>query len=158
MFNIHIPRYERIWLSIGGITLVIFLVLFGIMAFSMSLNPPGHMKIIDPQSVDQTPPFDIPGVRAVGENEYRIVMVASLFMFQPSPINIPAGAKVHFLVTSRDVVHGLEIPGTNVNMMVIPGHVTEYTYTFKQPGQYLILCNEYCGTGHQIMMGQINIE
>lgn len=158
MFNIHIPRYERIWLIVGSATLVIFLGLFGFMAVGMNLNPPGHMMTIDPQAVTVTPPFNNLGVRKLGLDDYEVTMIAQMFMFQPDTINVPTGAEIRFQVTSPDVVHGLEIPGTNVNMMVIPGHITEFVYTFKEPGEYLIVCNEYCGMGHQIMMGKVNVQ
>ena len=158
LFNIHIPRYERIWLAVGTITLVIFLALFGFLAVSTGLNPPGHMKTIDPNAVFSTAPFQHPGVQQIGPNEYNVTLISSVFMFQPDTINIPAGAKIHFQVTSPDVVHGILIPRTNVNMMVLPGHITEYTYTFKEPGAYLLLCNEYCGTGHHYMMGILNVQ
>lgn len=158
MFNIDIPRYERIWLIAGGVTLVIFLTLFGFMGVSMGLNPPGHMETIDPQAVFTTPPFDNPGVRSVGENEYEVIMVAQLFAFQPGVVTLPVGAKIHFKVTSPDVVHGMSIPSTNVNMMVIPGHITQSTYSFDQPGEYLVVCNAYCGVAHHLMMGRIVVE
>lgn len=158
MFNIHIPRYERIWLAVGIVTLAIFLVLFGVMGVSLGLNPPGHTHTIDPKAVMDTPPFNHPGIKETAPGEYDISIVSQLFAFQPGTMVVPQGAKVRFQVTSSDVVHGLLIPGTNVNMMVVPGHVTEYTYTFDKPGDYLIVCSEYCGSGHQLMMGQIIVE
>ena len=158
MFNIHIPRYERIWLIIGGLTLAVFLVLFAVLALSMGLNPPGHHMTIDPQAVLSTAPFDNPGIQQIGFGEYNVSIVARVFMFQPDTIQVPAGSKVHFQVTSPDVVHGLLIAGTNVNMMIVPGHITQFTYTFKKPGDYLIVCNEYCGAGHQFMMGRIRVQ
>jgi len=158
MFHLHIPRYERIWLIAGGVTLILFLVLFAILGLTMGLNPPGHMKTIDPAAVSTTAPFDNPGIREIGPNEYEAAIISQVFMFQPGTITIPRGSKVHFQVTSPDVVHGLEIAGTNVNMMVLPGHITQYTHTFKEPGDYVIVCNEYCGVGHHLMVGRVIVE
>lgn len=155
---INIPRYEKIWLVLGLISLVIFLSLTGFMAVALDHKPPSSTSTIDPQAVSTTAPFDNPGIRQIGPNEYEAVIVARIFAFQPSEMRIPAGAKVHFKVTTPDVVHGLEIPYTNVNMMVVPGHIAEYTYTFKDTGDYLILCNEYCGTGHHLMVSRIIVE
>ena len=61
-------------------------------------------------------------------------------------------------MTSPDVVHGFSIPETGVNTMVIPGWVSTVTQTFKRPGTYILVCNEYCGTGHQLMAGQIEVK
>jgi cytochrome c oxidase subunit 2 len=116
------------------------------------------METIDPQKVDQTPPFDQPGVKQIGENEYEVVMVLQAFGFNPNKIELPAGSTVHFTLTSKDVVHGFEIAGTNANAMVMPGYVQKITQTFDKPGEYLILCNEYCGAGHQLMATTITIK
>ena len=35
--------------------------------------------------------------------------------------------------------------------MVIPGYVSEFTTVFERPGEYLIVCNEYCGLSHHVM-------
>lgn len=42
-------------------------------------------------------------------------------------------------------------------MMVTPGHVNSMTYTFNEKGSYLILCNEYCGTGHHFMSTNLEV-
>lgn len=159
MLGMDLPRYEKIWIWFGVATLTAFLLITGIMAFSMDLHPAaGHMKTVAPEQVRSTPPFDKPGVYPLGGNEYQAVILAQVFSFLPSETVVPAGATIRFQVTSPDVVHGIAIPGTNVNMMVVPGHITEFTYTFKKPGEYLMLCNEYCGAGHQIMMGKLTVK
>ncbi|WP_346773940.1 cytochrome c oxidase subunit II [Brevibacillus sp. SYP-B805] len=93
-----------------------------------------------------------------GPNTYKATMVAQMFSFVPNELSIPVGSTVHFELTSPDVVHGLFIPNTNVNIMVIPGHITEFTYTFHSKGDYLILCHEYCGAGHHLMMGRLLVQ
>jgi cytochrome c oxidase subunit 2 len=116
------------------------------------------MRTLAPELVDTTAPFNTPGLVKIGDNEYRATVVSRIWTFQPNNLTIPKGATVHFEVTSPDVVHGLYIPGTNVNIMALPGHITEFTYTFKKPGDYLVLCHEYCGTGHQNMMGKVTVQ
>jgi cytochrome c oxidase subunit 2 len=148
----HIHRLEKIWLTFGFSMLAVFLIVLGIMAFSMGLTTPGsHRHAIDPAKVTETAPFDKPILKKVGNNEYEAIMTAFAYGYAPTTLEVPAGATVHFTITSSDVVHGFEIPGTNVNMMVLPGEVNHISHTFKKAGEYLILCNEYCGTGHEFM-------
>ena len=71
---------------------------------------------------------------------------------------VTAGRRVTFRVTSPDVIHGLEIVGTNANAMVIPGYVSEFSVTFPKPGEYLMVCHEYCGTLHHEMQGVVIVE
>lgn len=154
----HVHRYEKWWLLFGGGMLLVFIAVIAVNAFAMGMAPPSHMETIDPAKVDQTPPFDKPGLKKIGDNEYELVMTSFVFAFQPNMVEIPKGAKVHFKVTSKDVVHGFQIAGTNVNVMVVPGHISTVTHTFDTAGTYLILCNEYCGAGHHVMAAQIVVK
>lgn len=153
----HIHRYERIWLTLGAMILFAFFVILGVYGFIGGFTPPSHMETVDAQTVRTTPPFDKPGLYKVGENEYEAVMLGYSFGFMPNELQVPKGATVHFIVTTPDVVHGMFIPNTNVNMMLIPGHVNRYTHTFDKPGEYLILCHEYCGVGHQAMFATLTV-
>jgi cytochrome c oxidase subunit 2 len=148
----HLHRLEKIWLSIGMAMLAVFLIVLGTMAFSMGMGTPSeHRHTVDPTQVAKTPPFDQPGIRPIGDNHYEAVLVAYAFGYDPQKLEVPVGATVDFTVTSTDVVHGFEIVGTNVNMMIEPGEVSHVRHTFDKPGTYLILCNEYCGAGHEYM-------
>ncbi|MEH7385841.1 cytochrome c oxidase subunit II [Bacillus sp. JJ1521] len=149
---------EKIWLALSFGMIVVFMLVTGYQTFALEMGPPSHMETIDPQKVDETAPFDKPGVYQIGENEYEVVMTLEVFAFNPGNIEIPAGAKVHFIMTSKDVVHGFEVAGTNLNAMVMPGHIQKITQTFDEPGEYLVLCNEYCGAGHQLMATTITVK
>lgn len=155
----HLHRLEKIWLFIGVGMLAIFLIVLGTMAFSMGIaTPNGHHHAIDPTEVSTTAPFDKPAIKKVGDNHYESVMVAYAFGYDPQMLEVPVGSTVDFKVTSSDVVHGFSIVGTNVNVMVVPGEVSSVSHTFDKPGEYLILCNEYCGTGHEYMKTTIVVK
>ncbi|MBP1990784.1 cytochrome c oxidase subunit II [Paenibacillus eucommiae] len=152
----HIHRLEKIWLALGMGALLLFLGILGVSAFAMGISPPsGHHHMIDPAKVNETAPFDKPGMKQVADKEYEAVMIAYAFGYDAETMEVPAGSTVHFTVTSSDVVHGLAIPGTNVNLMIVPGEVSQLSYKFTKPGTYLILCNEYCGGGHEYMQAKI---
>ncbi|MDQ0254811.1 cytochrome c oxidase subunit 2 [Evansella vedderi] len=149
---------EKIWL-IASFGVIIGMMLFtGYQTFVLGMGPPSGMETIDPQKVDVTAPFDEPGVYEIGENEYEVVMTLQLFSFTPNNIEIPAGSTVHFTMTSKDVTHGIQVAGTNINAMVMPGHIQRITQKFDETGEYLVLCNEYCGTGHQFMATTITVK
>lgn len=157
--NMH--KYEKIWLTLGTGTLLIFLIVIGISAFYMGNQPPSCAVTLDPALVDEQEPFDEPGLVEIGDNEYQFTVVAESFNFDVGEddkvVEIPKGATVHFNVTTKDVIHGFEIAGTNVNMMLEPGYISTYTNTFKEEGTYTLLCNEYCGTGHHMMHATIEV-
>ena len=154
----HIHRYERWWMTFGLAMLALFLALILFAAFADNINPPSGLQTIDPAKVASTPPFDHPGLRRLPDGSYEAYYVAQIFQFDPPTLTVPAGSKVTFYVTSPDVVHGFEIAQTDVDMMVIPGWVNTATHTFRTPGTYLLICNEYCGIEHQNMFGKIEVK
>lgn len=155
----HLHRLEKTWLKFGIAMLAVFLIVLGTMAFSYGVKPPSeHHHTIDPTKVSETAPFDKPGIAQTGDKRYEAVLVAYAFGYEPMELEVPAGSTVDFMVTSSDVVHGFAIVGTNVNMMIEPGEVSHVSHTFDKPGEYLILCNEYCGTGHEYMKTTIVVK
>jgi cytochrome c oxidase subunit 2 len=153
--GLRIVLYEKAFLALGAFLLVASLVAVAFASVSMGIELPGRVGQIDPAAIDQTPPFDAPGVRQVGENAYEVVMVGKAWAFEPNEVRVPAGADVLFTATTRDVIHGVAVEGTRVNMMLIPGQVSQNTYRFDEPGEYLLLCHEYCGLAHHAMYGKV---
>ncbi|MCM8748381.1 cytochrome c oxidase subunit II [Thermomicrobiaceae bacterium CFH 74404] len=150
--------YELAWILPSIAIPTAMLVAVVIAAFGMGIHLPGIAGTVDPAQLRETPPFDNPGLSQIAPNHYQLTIVASAWQFQPNEVRIPAGAQVDIVATSRDVIHGFEIPGTNVNLMVIPGRIARTTVTFHQPGTYQFMCHEYCGVGHHLMWGRIIVE
>jgi cytochrome c oxidase subunit 2 len=155
----HLHKFEKIWLTFGITALVVFLTVVGVSAFYLGNKPPSCLTTINQEKVDQTKPFNKPGLNKVeGKDwDYELVYVASAFNYTPGQVQVPLGAKVKVIATTKDVIHGFEVAGTNINMMLEPGYVSEYTTTFDKVGEYLIVCNEYCGAGHHLMSSKIEV-
>jgi len=162
----EIHRFEKRWLAAALVLIVGFIatIVYGATGPGIAMvNDQGGQidsTAISNANYNATSNFESPGVRQVGENEYTVHMVAQQFLFNPGtnePVRIPAGSEVTFYVTSADVVHGLELAGTNVNTMVIPGQVAQFTVRFEEPGTYGMICHEYCGAGHHTMAGKVRV-
>jgi cytochrome c oxidase subunit II len=145
-------------MAFGIAMLVVFLGVITTAAIVDGFVPPSRVQSIDPTNVSQTPPFDHPGLRKVAEGAYEAYYVARIFSFTPASIEVPAGSRVTFYVTSADVEHGFSIPVTGVNTMVTPGWVSQVAHTFKERGTYLLVCNEYCGSGHHVMAAKVVVK
>jgi len=127
-------------------------------AFGAGIHLPGLERRIDPTKVAETPPFDKPGLVELAPGRYEVRMTAQIWSFAPREIRVPAGSTVRFWVTSKDVVHGLLIPKANVNLMLLPGQVAFAEARFDTPGEYLMMCHEYCGIAHHTMAGTVIVE
>lgn len=153
-------RLELWWLRIGVVMLIAFVAIVGIDALVQVRDGASHgMQRIAPEDVSSTPPFDKPGVYQRSDGKWEAIVVAYAFGFIPrEDLVVPVDEPIHFRVASVDVVHGYQIPGrSNVNLEVVPGHVSEVTQTFHKPGRYLVLCHEYCGSGHHFMTAHIRV-
>lgn len=153
-----IDRYEKIFMLLGVVILVIGLIAIAISVLHYGLHVPSPDGRIDPVQARDTEPFDEPGVYETGDGTYEAVVLAETWRFLPDEIRVPAGSEVTFRMTSADVVHGVMIEKTAINTMIIPGQISESTHTFEQPGEYLFVCHEYCGTGHHLMSGRVVVE
>jgi cytochrome c oxidase subunit 2 len=77
--------------------------------------------------------------------------------FEPTRVRVPIGSTLDIYVTSKDVTHGLQINGTNVNLMAVPNAITNARVHFSKPGIFPIICHEYCGAAHQNMNAVIEV-
>lgn len=153
-----VHMYEKAFLIVGAIVIAACGAVLIYTSVGMGIHLPGASGRIEPTRVYRTPPFNEPGVRQTGPNQYEVVVVAQAWAFIPAEIRVPAGAEVTITATSVDIIHGIAVGGTRVNMMLLPGQISRNTYRFDRPGEYLFLCHEYCGTGHHTMSGKLIVE
>jgi cytochrome c oxidase subunit 2 len=155
----HIHNYEKLWLGLSLLLIVGFVatVTYGAVGAGVAMVDDSG-DTVNPETLGDHPEFGDPGVERVGPDEYDVHVVAQQFFFAPGstthgeePIVVPANSTVHFHVTSKDVIHGFAVVGTNANTMVIPGEVAELSIDVGEPKEYGILCHEYCGSAHHDM-------
>jgi cytochrome c oxidase subunit II len=153
----QIATWERRWIALSGLMSLMFVILI---AYSLATEG-GHIAQVagrgTPESLLAASIFAEPGVRVTSPTEVQVSLVAQAFSFSPERIVVPLGAEVTFYLTARDVIHGWQVDRTNLNVIVIPGEIAVLRYTFTRPGTYRVVCNEYCGIGHQNMLGAIEV-
>jgi cytochrome c oxidase subunit 2 len=125
---------------------------FGALVYSAA-----GLDISLPTCVTAVTPFKKGQVIDKGDNHYEVHMVAKMWAFDPPEVRLPPGADVDLYLSARDVIHGMYIEHTNVNLMGVPGTVNAARVRFDHEGEYPVICHEYCGVGHQNMMGKFVI-
>jgi cytochrome c oxidase subunit II len=150
--------YEKIWLWLASLMIGVFVAAVIIAASSHAVQPPSHVETIDPTRVRIEGDFAKPRVEIADDGAARVIGLSSMFRFEPDVMRVKAGKKITFRLTSPDVVHGFQIVGTNANVMVVPGYVSQFSIVLDKPGEYLVVCNEYCGLAHHLMSARLIVE
>lgn len=101
---------------------------------------------------------------AYGEGQEPTVVEVDSFQFgwELSQTEFSVGEPIEFNVTSSDVTHGFGIYDEEMNLLAQTQAMPEYTntvyITFEEPGTYEILCLEYCGLAHHLMIEEIVVK
>lgn len=70
-------------------------------------------------------------------------------------LHVPVGTPVRLTMISEDVVHSFFVPAFRMKRDVLPGRYSTGWFEATQPGEYHLLCAEYCGTKHSQMIGTV---
>lgn len=116
-----------------------------------------HYDIGLPTCITSLEPFDSGEVIEHGADRLEIHYLATMWEFEPEEVEVPAGATLDLYLTSDDVIHGFQILGTDVNLMAVPGTVNYARVRLDRPGEYRIVCHEYCGEDHQAMAATLTV-
>ncbi len=153
----QIAKWERRWIAGSGLMTLMFVILIAYSLATEGAHIAQSAARGTPQQLLAQPQFVEPGVRVIGPGQVEVSLVGQAFAWQPETVRVPVGAEVTFYLTARDVIHGWQVEDTNLNVEVIPGEVSRLRTTFDRVGRYRVSCNEYCGIGHQNMIGWIDV-
>jgi len=148
-------RWALIVVAIIGF-LVLMMVITGLHWASM---PPSRVETVDVRTVHTQGEFveSNLGTTMTPDGKVTVRLVAQQYSFVPQCIVVPAGMPVTFRGTATDAIHGFIVGRTNANTMLVPGFVATFTTTFPHPGEQLMPCHEYCGTGHEAMWAHVQV-
>ena len=155
----HIDQTEKRWV---WITLIMTFIMIGILtlyAVGSNIHPPSSFEPIDSTRLHVEGEFmeENLGVKNNPDGSVTLTMVAARYGFYPSSVEVPVDTPVKIRIASADVLHGVHVPFTNYTTMVVPGYVAEVNTTFQKTGDFSLLCNEYCGLGHDHMWSRLKV-
>ncbi len=143
-----IPLEKKIF--IGAISFcVLMMLMIAYASWQYGITVPGCVKDLKP--------FTVGSLTKKSDLHYELHVVAKMWSFDPARIEVPTGSTLDIFLSSVDVNHGFHIDGTNVNLMAVPGAVNYAQITLTKPGDYNIVCHEYCGTAHHMMHAILHV-
>ena len=106
-------------------------------------------------------PYNEP-VYSAGVEPIIVDAEALQFGWNISQTEFEVGDSVEFRVTTADVTHGFGLYDPDMELIAQTQAMPEYTnnvyITFDEPGSYEILCLEYCGLGHHLMIATLEVK
>ncbi|CAN5401881.1 cytochrome c oxidase subunit II [soil metagenome] len=152
-------RVESRWAVMSIVIVTTLTVMAATIGIHQATMPQTQVEIADVKTLHLAGEFIESNLGSSVEADGSVMVraIGQQFSFTPQCVVVPAGTPVSFRATSADVVHGLLIEGTNVNAMLVPGFVSEFSTSFKTPGDHVVPCQEFCGIGHQGMWGKVKV-
>jgi cytochrome c oxidase subunit 2 len=150
---------EARWARIVGAIILFLVAMMVYMSVHWAAMPPVRTETIDPGTLHIAGEFVETNLGSAVEPDGTVTVrvLANQYSFTPSCILVPNDTPIHIRGTAADVVHGFSIGHTNVNMMLVPGYISNFRTRFEGTGEHVMPCHEYCGTGHAAMWAHVKV-
>ena len=86
-----------------------------------------------------------------------VYLIARLWQWWPI-LEFEKGETYRLHLSSMDWQHGFSLQPVNLNLQVHPNYDLVATITPTQTGEFGVVCNEFCGIGHHMMIGKIYVK
>lgn len=158
-----IPKQEKIWITVAFVWCLILFAMMPLWHFRGGQNVSGIRHKVEPTDY-------LARVERFVE-DYKVGEEQGIPVVAP-----PAGADIYLLgrmwqwypvlklkkdtsytlhMSSLDVNHGFSLYPLNINFQVVPGYDYGLRIVPNEVGDLRIICNEFCGVGHHMMVGKI---
>jgi cytochrome c oxidase subunit II len=163
---------EKRWLVVAILLVAVMIGIVVYTAVGMGIHPPSNVEAIDSTRLHLSKEFaeDNLGVQRGPDGTVVARIVMARFHVEPPELTLPSGIPIVVRAASADVLHGLNVAGTNIGVQVVPGYVSQVrtTISFDSVSKVgvanadgsvtvPIYCNEYCGLGHHSMWGRVRV-
>ncbi len=86
-----------------------------------------------------------------------VYMLGRLWQWYPI-LELEKDQSYRLHLSSMDWNHGFSLQPVNINLQIIPGYEMVITVAPDKAGEFTVVCNEFCGIGHHLMLGKIFVR
>ncbi len=156
-------RLERSWFKLAFVWCIFLTAMMPLWFFLGRQNVPTTTYRVTAEQFQRQVDAFIQQYQVGTENGFPVVepppgsdvyMLARMWQWTPV-LKLKRGATYRLHLSSTDVQHGFSLQPLNLNFMVLPGYDYVVTITPTTAGEFSVVCNEYCGIGHHLMIGKI---
>jgi heme/copper-type cytochrome/quinol oxidase subunit 2 len=95
---------------------------------------------------------------AVSSADSSVDIVVKNWSFTPASIEVHVGKPAVLRFTDSEGVHGVEAADLGIpKTTIVPGKITEVSFTPKTAGSFPVHCAIVCGEGHDKMILTVNV-
>jgi cytochrome c oxidase subunit II len=156
-------RSEKIWFTLAFVWCMVLFAMMPLWHLKGGQNPSGIRSKVDPAAFQARVEEFIEAYQVGVERGFPIVepppgsdiyLLGRMWSWTPI-LKLQKGVEYTLHLSSVDVNHGFGLVPINVNFQVVPGYDYGLRVTPSEAGDFRIVCNEFCGIGHHIMLGKI---
>lgn len=162
-----INRRESIWLGLGAIwSLFLFSWMSGWVRAG-DQNPIGETYQIPPdqfrEKVDAFKEAATETERGYVPANDEVYVAGERYNWDGLPVVLETDRSYEFHLSAYDVQHATNIRPAHtlskqLNLDILPGYEWVIPMEFDEPGEYHVICSEFCGEGHRSMHGTFHVE
>lgn len=156
-------KSEKVWFTIAFAWCLVLFAMMPLWHWKGGQNASGIRSKVDPED------FRVRVEQFV--EDYRVGTMSGMPVVQPPPgsdiyllgrmwswypvLKLTKGVEYTLHLSSTDVNHGFSLYPVNINFQVVPGYDYGLKIVPTEAGEFGVICNEFCGYGHHIMLGKV---
>ncbi len=159
-------KSEKVWVGIAFAWCMVLFAMMPLWHWKGGQNPSGIRRKVEPTEFLKRTEELIAQYRVGDDRGMPIVapppgsdvyLMAMAYQWRPI-LKLQKGAEYTLHLSALDVNHGFSLFPINVNFQVVPGYDYGLRVTPNTAGDFRIICNEFCGIGHHLMVGRVIVE
>jgi cytochrome c oxidase subunit II len=156
-------KSEKVWFAIAFAWCMVLFAMMPLWHWKGGQNPSGIRAKVDPadfrarveQFVEDYQVGELNGMPVVepppGSDIY---LLGRMWSWYPV-LKLRKGVEYTLHLSSIDINHGFSLYPVNINFQVVPGYDYGLRIVPTEAGDFGIICNEFCGVGHHMMLGKV---
>lgn len=159
-------KQERLWVTIAFIWCLILFAMMPFWHLKGGQNPSGVRSTVTPSAFQERVNRFVEDYQVGTENGIPVVepppgsdiyLLGRMWSWYPV-LKLKKDTEYMLHLSSVDINHGFNLFPINLNFQVVPGYDYGLRITPNTAGDFKIICNEFCGIGHHLMVGKVIVE
>lgn len=156
-------KAERVWFTIAFIWCMILFAMMPLWHIKGGQNPSGIRSKVSAQAYAERTERFVADYKVGEENGIPVVeppagadvyLLGRMWSWYPI-LKLKKGVEYTLHLSSTDINHGFSLFPVNLNFQVVPGYDYGLKVIPNKAGDFRIICNEFCGVGHHMMVGKV---